>query len=110
MPAHWTVLVLAARGWSAPWLSRQRVAPGWHPCLRSKLGATACVSGSSSWEWLSTWLPPLGEHWAARVSCFAEQKNRLGCTLVLCREAGSADAWGIVTALAPSRVHAACSS
>jgi hypothetical protein len=107
IPADWTVLVLADRGLYAPWLYRQIVAQGWHPFLRINLGAKACLAGSSSWEWISTWLPPVGEQWAQRVCCFAEPKNRLDCTLLLCREPGYREAWVIVTDLPPQQVQGA---
>jgi len=107
IPATWTVLVLADRGLYAPWLYRQIVAQGWHPFLRINLGAKACVEGSDRWEWLTHWLPAVGEQWAERVTCFADQKNRLECTLLLCREAGYEEAWAVVTDLPPEQVQGA---
>lgn len=107
IPGDWTVLVLADRGLYAPWLYRQIVAQGWHPFLRINMGAKACVQGSERWEWISHWLPAVGEQWAQRVRCFAEQKNRLDCTLLLCREAGYEEAWVIVTDLPPAQVQGA---
>ena len=107
IPADWTVLVLADRGLYAPWLYRQIVAQGWHPFLRINLGAKACVVGSDRWEWISHWLPAVGEQWAARVACFADKKNRLDCTLLVCRESGYEEAWVIVTDLPPQQVHGA---
>ena len=109
IPADWTVLVLADRGWYAPWLYRQIVAQGWHPFLRINLGAKACLLGSDRWEWLSHWLPTVGEQWAGRVTCFADKKNRLECPLLVCREAGSEEAWVVVTDLPPEQVHGAWS-
>ncbi len=81
IPAEWKVLVLADRGLYAPWLYRQIVAQGWHPFLRINLGAKACVQGSDRWEWISHWLPAVGEQWVQRVACFADRKTRLDCTL-----------------------------
>ena len=107
IPAEWTVLMLADRGLYAPWLYRQIVAQGWHPFLRINLGAKACVEGSDRWEWLTHWLPAVGEQWAGRVACFADQKNRLDCTLLLCREPGYEEAWVIVTDLAPQQIQGA---
>jgi hypothetical protein len=107
IPLDWTVLVVADRGLYAPWLYRQIVAQGWHPFLRINVGAKACLQGSSQWEWISHWLPAGGEHWAARVACFADTKNRLDCTLLLCREPGYEQAWVIVTDLLPQQVHGA---
>ncbi len=107
IPADWTVLVLADRGLYAPWLYRQIVAQGWHPFLRINLGAKACVAGSDRWEWISHWLPAVGEQWAAQVACFADKKNRLECTLLVCREPGYEEAWVIVTDLPPQQVHGA---
>ncbi len=107
MPADWRVLVLADRGLYAPWLYRQIVAQGWHPFLRINLGAKACVQGSKRWEWLSHWLPPLREQWAARMSCFAEAKHRLDCTVLICREPGYEEPWVVVTDLPPEQVQGA---
>ena len=107
IPADWTVLVLADRGLYAPWLYRQIVAQGWHPFLRINVGAKACLKGSDRWEWLSHWLPAVGEQWAGCVTCFADKKNRLECTLLLCREAGYEEAWVVVTDLPPQQVHGA---
>lgn len=107
IPAEWRVLVLADRGLYAPWLYRQIVAQGWHPFLRINLGAKACVQGSDRWEWIRQWLPASGQQWAARVACFADKKNRLECTLLLCRESGYEEAWVIVTDLPAQQVHGA---
>lgn len=107
IPADWTVLVLADRGLYAPWLYRQIVAQGWHPFLRINLGAKACVQGSDKWEWITHWLPAPGEQWVQRVACFVDKKNRLDCTLLLCREPGYEEAWAVVTDLPAQQVHAA---
>ena len=107
IPADWTVLVLADRGLYAPWLYRQIVAQGWHPFLRVNVGAKACLWGSDRWEWISHWLPATGEQWAGRVTCLPDKKNRLECTLLLCREAGYEEAWVVVTDLPPKQVHGA---
>jgi hypothetical protein len=34
-------------------------------------------------------LPAPAEQWAERVACFADKKNRLDCTRLLCREPGT---------------------
>ena len=107
IPAEWSVLVLADRGLSAPWLYRQIVAQGRHPFLSINLGAKACVQGSDRWEWISHWLPASGQQWAARVACFADKKTRLDCTLLLCREPGYEEPWVIVTDLPPQQIHGA---
>jgi len=107
IPADWTVLVLADRGLYAPWLYRQIVAQGWHPFLRINLGAKVCLAGSDRWEWIAHWLPAVGAQWVHRVTCFADKKNRLDCTLLLCREPGYEEAWVIVTDLPPEQVHGA---
>ncbi len=107
IPADWRVLVLADRGLSAPWLSRQIVAQDWHPFLRINVGAKACLKGSDRWEWLAHWMPTVGQQWAGRVDCFAEKANRLECTLLICQEPGYAQAWVIVTDLRPEQVQAA---
>ncbi len=63
--------------------------------------------GSDRWEWIAHWLPAVGEQWAHRVTCFADKKNRLDCTLLLCREPGYEEAWVIVTDLPQEQVHGA---
>jgi hypothetical protein len=107
IPEDWTVIVLADRGLYAPWLYRQIVAQGWHPFLRINVGAKACLQGSDRWEWLTHWLPAPGEQWAERVACFADKKNRLDCTRLLCREQGYEEAWAVVTDLPAQQVHGA---
>lgn len=107
IPADWTVLVLADRGLYAPWLYRQIVAQGWHPFLRINVGAKARLADSERWEWISSWLPAPGQQWAGRVTCFADQKNQLDCTLLLCCEPGYEEAWIMVTDLPPERVQGA---
>src|SRR5947209_19946096 len=76
IPADWTVLVLADRGLYAPWLYRQIVAQGWHAFLRINVGAKACLGGSDRWEWIADFLPAMGEQWAERVHCYADNPNR----------------------------------
>ncbi len=83
------------------------MAQGWHPLLRINLGAKARLQGSERWEWVSHWLPAVGEQWAGRVTCFAEKKNQLDCTLLLCQQPGYEEAWVVVTDLPASRVQAA---
>lgn len=107
IPAGWTVLVLADRGLYAPWLYRQIVAQGWHPFLRINLGAKACLHDSDQWEWLSSWLPAPGGQWARRVTCFAEKKNQLDCTLLICRQPGYEEPWVVVTDLPAQQVQGA---
>lgn len=107
IPAEWTVLVLADRGLYAPWLYRQIVAQGWHPFLRINLAAKARREGTECWEWLSDFLPSVGQQWAGRVTCFTEKKQQLDCTLLLCRQAGYEEPWVVVTDLAPEQVQGA---
>lgn len=107
IPADGTVLVLADRGLYAPWLYRQIVAQGWHPFLRINLGAKARLEGTERWEWLSHWLPAPGEQWAGRVTCFAEKRNQVDCTLLLCQQPGYEEAWVVVTDLPANQVQAA---
>lgn len=106
MPTDWEVLVLADRGLYAPWLFQQLVAMGWHPFLRINLAAKAKRAGSESFEWIASWLPPLGEQWCEEVECFVQKKGRLSCTLLLLRAAGYADPWVIVTDLPPPQARA----
>lgn len=105
--ADWQVLVLADRGLYAPWLFRQIVAMGWHPFLRINLAAKARRKGSQQFEWIQSWLPPVGEQWCEEVDCFVQKKGRLACTLVLFQAKGYTDPWVIVTDLPPQEAKAA---
>jgi hypothetical protein len=104
--ADWQVLVLADRGLYAPWLFKQIVAMGWHPFLRINVAAKARRKGSEAFEWIQSWLPPVGQQWCEQVECFVQKKGRLCCTLVLFQAAGYVDAWVIVTDLPPQEVKA----
>jgi hypothetical protein len=96
-PSHWTVLVLAARGMSAPWLFQHLVQVGWHPFLRITLGGKVRPLGRDRFEWLKTLVPTVGSTWGGRVDCFVEKTGR--GTVLAHWEEGSADPWLILTAL-----------
>jgi hypothetical protein len=99
VPKHWTVLVLADRGLYAPWLFSHIVALGWHPFLRINLGGKVRPVGAERFDWLRTLVPHIGSAWCGRVDCFVEKTVR--CTLLGRWEEGYADAWLVLTDLAP---------
>src|SRR5690348_14970643 len=88
VPTSWQVLVLADRGLYARWLYTAIVACGWHPYLRINLAVKAREPGEVSFDWLSRWVPKPGARWQGAVECFAQQKSRLCCTLLVQWEPG----------------------
>ncbi len=99
VPKHWTVIVLADRGLYAPWLFGHLVSLGWHPFLRINLGGKVRPVGGERFEWLSSLVPQTGSAWCGRVDCFVQRTVR--CTLLARWDEGYADAWLVLTDLAP---------
>jgi len=99
VPKQWTVLVLADRGLYAPWLFRHIVGLGWHPFLRINLGGKVRPVGCEHFAWLRTLVPTTGTAWCGQVDCFVEKTVR--CTLLARWQEGYADAWLVLTDLAP---------
>ena len=103
VPKGWTVIVLADRGLYAPWLYRHLVALGWHPFLRINLGGKVRPLGAERFDWLSTLVPKPGTAWSGVVDCFVERTIR--CTVLACWQEGYADAWVVVSDLAPEAAN-----
>lgn len=99
IPADWTVIVLADRGLYAPWLFRHIVKLGWHPFLRINLGGKVRPLGTEQFDWLTTLVPTPGTAWCGVVDCFVQ--STLRCTLLARWDEGYADAWLVLTDLAP---------
>ncbi len=107
VPVEWQVLVLADRGLYARWLYAAIVACGWHPFLRINLAVKARADGEEEFDWISRWVPQPGARWQGVVDCFAQQKSRLRCTLLLQWEEGYEHPWAVVTDLAPEQAKVA---
>lgn len=105
--ADWEVLVLADRGLYARWLYTAIVACGWHPFLRINLGVKARAVGEEAFDWISRWVPAPGTKWQGVVECFAQQKSRLCCTLLMQWEVGYEHPWIVLTDLAPAQANVA---
>jgi hypothetical protein len=103
VPKHWTVIVLADRGLYAPWLFRHIVALGWHPFLRINLGGKVRPVGAEKFDWLSKLVPQTGSAWCGLVDCFVQ--STLRCTLLARWDEGYADAWLVLTDLAPEAAN-----
>jgi len=103
VPKEWTVIVLADRGLYAPWLYRHLVSLGWHPFLRINLGGKVRPLGAERFDWLSSLVPKPGTAWSGVVDCFVERTVR--CTLLACWQEGYADAWLVLTDLAPEAAN-----
>ena len=103
VPKQWTVLVLADRGLYAPWLFRHIVGLGWHPFLRINLGGKVRPVGAERFDWLRTLVPTTGTAWCGQVDCFVQRTLR--CTLLARWDEGYADAWLVLTDLAPESAN-----
>jgi hypothetical protein len=101
VPRHGTVMVLADRGLSAPWLWRRSVPLGWHPFLRMHTGGTFRPAGTRCVRPLRPCVPQHGTRWQGRGTACAGKPRQLDCTVWACWEAGDTDPWVILTDLAP---------
>jgi hypothetical protein len=101
VPRHWTGIVLADRGLSAPWLLRRIVQRGWHPCLRMHTDGTFRPAGTRWLRPLRTFVPQHGTRWQGRGTACAGKPRRLDCPVLACWEAGDTDPGLIRTDLAP---------
>ena len=88
VPRHGTVIVLADRGLSAPWLFRRLVKRGWQPFLRINTGGTFRPTGTRGFRPLRTCVPQPGTRWQGPGPAFAGKPRRLDCPLLACWEAG----------------------
>jgi Transposase DDE domain len=104
IPHGWTVLVLADRGWYAPWLLRRSTRLGWHPLLRINTGGSFRPSGATGWRPLTSFAPQPGTRW--RGTGLAFTRHQVACTLLARGEAGDKDPWLLLTDLAPEASEA----
>ena len=99
MPQGWTGIVLADRGWYAPWLFRRITRLGWHPFLRRNTGGSLRPAGAPCWRPLTTFVPRPGTSW--RGAGLALTHHQVVCTLLARWAEGDKDPWLILTALPP---------
>jgi len=105
VPPEWLVIVLADRGLYAKWLYEHIVSLKWHPFLRINRTGKVRPDGESSFRWLSSVVPEVGTKWSGVVDCFSETTCRVRCTLLARWEEPYAEAWLIVTDLAPEAAN-----
>lgn len=105
VPSGWCVLVMADRGLFAHWLFAAIRANGWHPYLRINTGGKCQPAGRSEFMPLLNLLPPFGQAWCGRVTCF--KKRPLTATLLIYHDGQHATPWLLLTDLAPAQVDVA---
>ena len=103
VPANWQVIVLADRGLYAPWLFQAIRKRGWHPFLRITQAGKYRLESSSQWYWLRDLVARSAGNWSGRVVCF--KTRPLKATLLLRQEPDQAEAWLVVTDLAPEQAN-----
>ena len=104
IPPGGTVIVLAERGLSAPWLCRRIVRLGWHPFLRINTGGSFRPAGAPCWRPLARFAPQPGTRW--RGTGLACTRHQVPCTLLARWEDGDKAPWVILTDLAPEASEA----
>ncbi len=99
VPADWTVIVAADRGFYAKWLFQIIQKVGWHPYLRINRQGQYCPAGATTFRPLREVVTRVGQRWAGQVTCFATKNRQLSCTLLARWDAGYTDPWLILTDL-----------
>jgi len=99
IPWGWTVIVLADRGLSAPWLFRRLTRLGWQPFVRINSGGSFRPAGAPCWRPLTSWAPRPGTSW--RGTGLACTRNQGACPWLARWEEGDKDPWLILTDLPP---------
>jgi hypothetical protein len=100
LPDGWTVVVLADRGLYAMWLFQGIRRLGWHPLLRITAG-TFRPTGWYHFLPLAGFVPCPGRRGHGRGTAFATPEAQLRCTLLAFWGEGHAEAWLLLTDLAP---------
>jgi hypothetical protein len=93
------VIVLADRGWYAPWLFRRITRLGWPPFVRITTGGSVRPAGATCGRPLTTFAPQPGT--SGRGAGLAFTRNQVACTLLARWEEGDKDPWLILTDLLP---------
>jgi hypothetical protein len=101
VPAHWTVIVMADRGWYARWLYRPITTQQGHPFLRINRQGNGCPAGKAQVRPLTALVPTVGSVWCGTVPWFSPPDAQLSGTILARWDEGSTDPWIIVTDLAP---------
>jgi len=106
-PAGRSVVVLADRGLYAKWLFTGICRLGWHPLLRITGVGKFRPKGSKLFVPLTSLAPCPGRSWRGRGVAFTTAAARLRCTLLAFWGVGHAEAWLLLTDLAPEAGDAA---
>jgi hypothetical protein len=102
----WTVLVLTDRGLESPELFREIVRLGWHPLMRvKKCGHFRPATWRKGYP-MGHFAPRVGARWSGEGVAYPTGE-RLGCTLLACREVGYGEPWLILTDLPASGANPA---
>ena len=101
----WQVVVLTDRGLESARLFTAITAVGFHPLMRVKAGGTFRPAGWHRPYKLGGFAARPGQRFAAAGTAYG--KEPLACTLLACRVPGCAEAWLLLTDLAPGAA-AAC--
>jgi hypothetical protein len=107
VPKDWTVTVLSDRGLESAELFEAITGLGWHPLMRAKGAAQFRPDGWCAFWPLRRLVPAVGRRWKGRGHAYKSLKRPLRCTLLACWEAGHAEAWLVLTDLAPQDADAA---
>src|SRR5207244_4740917 len=75
------------------------------PFLRINRTGKVRPVGESHFRWLSSLVPEVGTSWSGVVDCFAEATCRVQCTLLARWDDPYAEAWLVVTDLAPEAAN-----
>lgn len=106
LPGNWSVVVLADRGLYAKWLFRGIRKLGWHPLLRVNQGGTFRPKGWYHFVPMASLVPCPGRCWRGRGTAFRTAAAQLPCTLLGFWAEGHAQAWLLLTDLAPQGSNA----
>jgi hypothetical protein len=101
LPGGWSVVVPADRGLYAQWLFRGIRKLGWHPLLRINGGGKFRPQGWHHFVPMASLVPGPGRRWQGRGTAFTTAAARLRCTLLGFWGEGHAEAWLLLTDLAP---------
>ena len=107
LPGGRPVVVLADRGLYAKWLFQGIRRLGWHPLLRITAAGKFRPKGWRHFVPLTSLVPGRGCRWHGRGTAFATAAARLRCTLLAFWGEGHAEAWLLLTDLAPQISDAA---
>lgn len=99
------VLVLTDRGLESPELFRAIVARGRHPLMRAKAAGHFRPAGWRRGRPMGQFAAAEGRRWKGAGVAYPGG-SRLACTPLACREPGHAEAWLVLTDLAPAAADA----